>query len=249
MDMVDGARFLSFPGTVHIPACRVREDSPHFGKFKRLANDIRDRIPDIEAGELRAYENEALISLPVRTGLMYNVSYTSTIIGRMVESMEGRGKPGFHNRVIRKEDLEAKAAFMLPAFWDMIRLMRDERENRGFEDMVALEEQGVLVRSRLVPIAIKAPECGFYAGKEQEVYLSVGKLIPIKDVIMLGASGAAGLLREIIRVEAHYEAGREGGHFFGQPEGRVRVAIANKFRYEVRMSLKDVEEPMDRLDA
>ncbi len=247
--MGGNARFLSFPGTAHIPACRVREDSPHFGKFRRLANRLCDAIPDIEAGELRAYENEALISLPVRTGLMYNISYTPTIIRRIVESMGGRGRPCFHNRLIRKDDEEFKGTFMLPAFWDMIKMMRDERENRGFEDMMALEEQGVLVRSRLVPIAIRAPECGFYATEEQEVYLSVGSPIPIKNVIMLGASGAAGLLKEIIRAEAHYEAGRAGGHFFGQPEGRIRAAIANKFRYEVMMSLKDVEEPMDRLDA
>jgi len=239
---------LAFPGTAHIPACRVREDSPHFWKFKRLANKLFDTIPDIEAGTLKAYDNGAQISLPVRTGLMFNISYTSTIIRRIVESMNGGRKPGFHNKVLTNGDTEMKATVMLPSFWDMIALMRNETENKGFEDMMALEEQGVLVRSRIVPIAIKAPACGFYTREEREIYLAAGELIPIRDIIMLSASGAAGLLKEIIKVEAIYEAARKGGNFQGQPWGRAREAITKKFRYEVLMSLKDVEEPIDRLE-
>ncbi len=246
--MNGGQRLLSFPGTAHIPACRVRFDSQHFGKFRKLARRLYDRIPDIESGRLRAHEGERRIWLPKRTGLMFNVSYTSSILRSIITSMDGGGKPAFQNHAFRAGDSELPATVMLPSFWDMIMLMKEDSSGQGLEDMMALEEDGVLVRSRKVPIAVRAGPGGLYAKGTVELYTLVGKPVPMDDVIMLSSSGAAGLVREIIKLEAQYEASREGGHFCGQSAARIRRAISEKFRYEVYMSLRDVEEPMDVLE-
>ncbi|MCX6768925.1 MAG: hypothetical protein NTY83_03765 [Candidatus Micrarchaeota archaeon] len=240
-------RILSFPGTVHMPSCRVRSDSPHFGKFKGLANDIRDRIPDIETRELKAFCEEKAIVLPMRTGLMFDVTYTSTILKRVVESMRGKEKPAFYNKEIPTPEGPIKGTVMMPSFWEMVMLMREDFQNTGFEDMMALEEEGVLVRSRKVPIAIRAPAGGLCMEDNPNIYLVPGKAVPIRDVVMLSTSGAAGLLAEIIKVEAGYESTREGGPFFGHKEGVVRGMMLRKFRYEVQMSLSDTENPIDRL--
>lgn len=245
---MNGQRLLSFPGTAHIPACRVRFDSPHFGKFRKLARRLYDRIPDIESGRLGAYEGERRIWLQKRTGLMFNVSYTSSILRSIILSMDEGGKPAFHNRIFQGEDAGLPATVMLPSFWEMVMLMRDDSSGQGLEDMMALEEKGVLVRSRKVPIAVRARPGGLYAKDEIEVYTLVGRPVPIDNVVMLSASGADGLVREIIKLEAQYEATREGGRFFGQPVAKIRRAISAKFRYEVYMSLRDIEEPMDRLE-
>lgn len=245
--MNSAQRLLSFPGTAHIPACRVRFDSPHFGKFRKLARRLCDRIPDIESGRLRAYEEERRIWLPKRTGLMFNVSYTSSILRSIISSMDGGGRPAFQNRVFGRGKSELPATFMLPSFWDMVMLMREDSSSQGLTDMMDLEEKGVLVRSRKVPIAIRASPGGLYAKDEIEVYTLVGKPVPMNYVVMLSASGADGLVREIIKLEAQYEASRKGGRFFGQPVAKIRRAISAKFRYEVDMSLEDVEEPMDVL--
>jgi len=245
MDMGGTGRVLSFPGTAHIPACRVRSDSPHFGKFRRLANDIRDRIPDIESFELRASCGEKAVVVPVRTGLMFDVTYTSTILKRVVEAMGGRGKPSFYGEEMETAGGPVKCTSIVPSFWEMVMLMREDFQNNGFEDMMALEEQGVLVRSRKVPVAIRALGGNICMDTGSAAYFILGQL-PIKDVVMLNTSGAAGLLAEIIKIEAEYESTREGGHFFGNREAAARRVMANKFRYEMQMSFSDTEEPMDR---
>lgn len=240
-------RALAFPGSAHIPACRVRSDSPHFEKFRRLSRKLADCIPHIEPGELKAFEEGKKIALRVRTGLMFHMSYTSTILRRVLETMEAGGRPGFYDRIIDEGGAGRMSTTMMPSFWDMLMLMRDELINNGLGDMIALEEQGVLVRSRKVPIAIRAPPGGFHTKDGTELYAVVGKPVPIRDVIMLGSSGAAGLLKEIIRAEARHEAMREGGPFSGRSESSVRGLMLWRFRYEVSMSLSDTEEPVGGL--
>lgn len=240
------ARFLSFPGTAHIPACRVREDSPHLKKFRRLANDIRDRIPDIERSRLRAYNGGRPAVLEARTGLMFNVTHTSTILKRIVEGMEGGGRPRFWNIEIETPAGIGKGTAMLPSFWGMVALMSKDLPGTGLDDMMDLEEQGVLVRSRKVPVAIRARPGGVL--EESGLYV-LDATVPARDVVMLCASGAAGLLSEIIRIEAGYEASREGSRFYGQNEARVMGMMLRKFRYEAFMSMKDEQVPIDRLDA
>jgi hypothetical protein len=241
-------RALSFPGTAHIPACRVREDSPHIKKFQRLARDIRDRIPDIERGELKAFTEDKPVALIARTGLMFDVAHTSTILKRIVASMGEGGRPSFYNREMEIPGGIVKGTAMMPSFWGMVRLMAEDAPNTGIDDMMDLEEQGVLVRSRKAPIAIRAPPGGLCLEEEGSLYLLPNMAVPMKDVIMLCTSGAAGLLAEIIKVEAGYEAAREGSPFCGQKEAKIRGMMSRKFRYEVFMSLKDMQLPIDRLE-
>lgn len=144
-----------------MPACRVRRDSPHFWKFRKLANRIRDHIPDIEAAELRVARAEGAATLHARAGLVFGATYTSTILRRVVESMEGGGRPSFFGGEIETAMGPARGTMVVPSFWEMVVLMREDFTNSGFCDMVVLEDEGVLVRTRKVPIAISVQRAAF----------------------------------------------------------------------------------------
>jgi len=159
--MKNSCRFLSFPGTAQMPACRVRRDSPHFWKFRKLANRIRDHIPNIEAAELRVARAEGAATLHARAGLVFGATYTSTILRRVVESMEGGGRPSFFGGEIETAMGPARGTMVVPSFWEMVVLMREDFTNSGFCDMVVLEDEGVLVRTRKVPIAISVQRAAF----------------------------------------------------------------------------------------
>ena len=238
IDMGEAKRFLSFPGNAHMPACRVREDSPHLRRLWNLAWRAMERQPVMEPRAIRAFDERDMETreLRLRSGFAFEATTTATILLRVVETM-GSGKPCYSSYQ-RGSGASARPETRL--FLSLLGLLEHMRKDIPYGQSDAgtlLKEQGILIRPRKVAIAV-VPVGGGTWSPSRGVYLLNHTGIGIGKILML--NGRPDIVREIIRIEAAYEAGREGGPYEYSNEKNARISLMHLWQREVRMASYDM---------
>ncbi|MFA5412298.1 MAG: hypothetical protein WC350_03060 [Candidatus Micrarchaeia archaeon] len=233
-------RTMAFPGNIHLPACRVREGSPHLKTYARFIWRLKDSQPEIGASAVRARNGdggERVIDLP--SGLVFESTTTATILLRVIDALRMRSKPAYFSRTDRAgRDLVLETRFFV-SFGELLAHMKKDfpAGEPGASERLAAE--GVLIRPRKVAIAAIPNGGGEYCELGgRRTYLVRGNGIDIGKIMIL--NGSMDLVREIIQLEAEASATQEGNGRSRELKG-IRRSLLYDWKTELRVASYDTD--------
>jgi hypothetical protein len=232
------ARIVSIPGSMQIPACRVREDSPHLRQLWKLWEGT-NKPPEIGLRKIRAFSEREMETreITLRSGLAFDVTTTATILLRIIETMEA-GRPSYCSSFVRSGRMTAPETRLFVSFLDLLEYMRKDLTAGQSNANLVLSEQGILIRPRKVAVAV-VPCGGGTWSTTRGVYVLSHRCIDLGRMMIL--NGRPDIVKEIIAIEARYEAGREGGPYEYSKEKGTKTSLTQLWKTELRNASYDMD--------